>query len=546
MEHMSASRSSEYASSLSNAVQPPQSDGGVAQPLANVRPSASTASQPSSYTHDTPSLPGMHSTILPAHVRRAHRRRVEVGTLIFFDIIAVVVGFILAYWIRYDLEIVREVSSWEPLSSFTPTILLLLVTTIGLLWTKGAYHQPRSLSWLPRLGPVASSVVTATGITIVVTFLYKPIYFSRLIFFLAGASIAVLLALTRLLMVVWRRRHWRHGRNLDRVLVVGGTGLGLQVMSNLADSATTGYQLVGFVADPSEPDAPPSRFIAETHAPCFGPLSTLPQVVAQQDIDHIIIALPFWQHKALPHVVEQCNQLGVDYQVVPDFYELSFDRISIQELHGTPLVELRRNQITGANYLVKRVLDITLVILSIPVWGLIALIVAGLIKLTSPGPVIYRQTRIGRHGRPFEFLKFRTMVANADDLKDHLLAYSDGSGPQFKMKQDPRITPLGRILRRWSLDELPQLWNVLRGEMSLVGPRPSIPEEVFQYEPWHRRRLEVTPGVTGLWQTTGRSDMRFEEMVRLDIYYIEHWSIWLDLRILLATIPSVVTGRGAY
>ncbi|HEY0605822.1 MAG TPA: sugar transferase, partial [Herpetosiphonaceae bacterium] len=167
-------------------------------------------------------------------------------------------------------------------------------------------------------------------------------------------------------------------------------------------------------------------------------------------------------------------------------------------------------------------------------------------KLTSRGPVLYRQTRIGRHGMPFEFLKFRTMVINADELKAQLMDQNEGDGPLFKMKNDPRVTPIGRFLRKYSLDEIPNLWNVLRGEMSLVGPRPAIPEEVFQYESWHRRRLEVTPGVTGLWQATGRSDSSFDEYVRLDIYYAEHWSVWLDLRIMLATVPSVIKGRGAY
>jgi exopolysaccharide biosynthesis polyprenyl glycosylphosphotransferase len=272
----------------------------------------------------------------------------------------------------------------------------------------------------------------------------------------------------------------------------------------------------------------------------------LPVEVARHKIDHVIIALPFWQHRSLPSIVDKCTQLGIDFEVVPDFYELSFDRVTIQELHGTPLITLRENQIQGANYLIKRIVDLTLVLGTLPLWGSLALVIAILIKLTSRGPVIYRQTRIGRHGHPFEFLKFRTMVINADDLKAQLMEQNEGSGPMFKMKRDPRVTPIGRFLRKFSLDEIPNLWNVVRGEMSLVGPRPAVPEEVSQYEQWHRRRLEVTPGVTGLWQVTGRSDTSFDECVRLDIYYTEHWSIWLDIRILLATIPSVILGRGAY
>jgi lipopolysaccharide/colanic/teichoic acid biosynthesis glycosyltransferase len=179
-------------------------------------------------------------------------------------------------------------------------------------------------------------------------------------------------------------------------------------------------------------------------------------------------------------------------------------------------------------------------------WGTLALVIALVVRCTSRGPVVYRQTRIGRNGQPFEFLKFRTMVANADELRESVAQRGERDGPLFKIKDDPRITPVGRLLRKWSLDEIPNFWNVLRGEISLVGPRPAIPEEVYEYEPWQRRRLDVMPGITGLAQALGRSNISFEEIVRLDIYYAEHWSVWLDVRILLATIPLVLTGRGAY
>lgn len=494
-------------------------------------------------------LPGMRSTALPVNVRRARRQRWETSALVLLDMSAIVLGFLLAYWVRYVLRIGlgREVLFFTPLATFRSTISLLLVSTLALLWLKGSYNQPRNATWLSQLGTLTSSVLTAVGLTIIITFLYDPFAISsRLIYAYTLVLTILLLALGRFLIGRWRRWHWRQGRDLERVLVVGGTGLGREVMASLSDSAATGYDLIGYVADPPEQDAPTPRFTSKETAPHLGPLSALPLEVARHQIDHIIVALPFWQHRSLPMIVQMCTQLGIDYQVVPDFYELSFDRVTIQELRGTPLIGLRENRIKGVNYLIKRVLDVTLVLLSTPLFGTLALIVALLIKLTSRGPILYRQTRIGRHGKPFEFLKFRTMVVNADDLKAQLMEQNEGSGPMFKMKRDPRVTSIGRFLRKYSLDEIPNLWNVLRGEMSLVGPRPAIPEEVFQYELWHRRRLEVTPGVTGLWQATGRSDTSFDEYVRLDIYYAEHWSVWLDIRILLATIPSVVTGRGAY
>ncbi|HEY0739504.1 MAG TPA: sugar transferase [Herpetosiphonaceae bacterium] len=494
-------------------------------------------------------VPGMRSTALPVHVRRARRQRLEASAIFALDMLLTIAGFMLAYWVRYVLRIDfgREIFYFKDLADFRLTSLIMLVTTLALLWLKGSYHQPRNTTWLAQLGTLLSSVLTAAGLTIIFLFLYDPFsFFSRLIFIYAAIFIFALLALGRLVIHTLRRWRWRQGHDLERVLVVGGTGLGREVMASLSDTAATGYELVGYVADPPEEDAPAPRFTSHVEAQHLGPLESLPVKVAQHNIDHIIVALPFWQHRSLPSVVQMCTQIGIDFQVVPDFYELSFDYVTIQELRGTPLIGLRENRIKGANYLIKRIIDVALVVAALPVWGTIALIVALLIKLTSRGPVLYRQTRIGRHGMPFEFLKFRTMVVNADDLKAQLMDQNEGDGPLFKMKNDPRVTPIGRFLRKYSLDEIPNLWNVLRGEMSLVGPRPAIPEEVFQYESWHRRRLEVTPGVTGLWQATGRSDSSFDEYVRLDIYYAEHWSVWLDLRIMLATVPSVIKGRGAY
>ncbi len=195
----------------------------------------------------------------------------------------------------------------------------------------------------------------------------------------------------------------------------------------------------------------------------------------------------------------------------------------------------------------KRALDIVLSLVVLLPWGLlVTTVVAVLIKLDSPGPVLFRQQRLTRTGRPFSVLKFRTMVVNADQLKAQLMDQNEASGPIFKMRSDPRLTRVGTWLRRTSLDELPQVFNILRGDMSWVGPRPPLPAEVAQYEEWQKRRLGTTTGLTGLWQISGRSLLPFDEMVKLDLYYIENWSLVLDLKILLRTIPAVLTGRGAF
>jgi len=232
--------------------------------------------------------------------------------------------------------------------------------------------------------------------------------------------------------------------------------------------------------------------------------------------------------------------------VVPDLFQLSLGGVDVTAINGIPLIGIKQTTLTGFNLAVKRAFDLAcaglaLVLLS-PIWLLIALA----IKLDSPGPVLFRQMRSGREGRPFVLYKFRSMYEGAETDMERLLAMNEASGPLFKIKDDPRRTRVGRFLRRTSLDELPQILNVLRGDMSLVGPRPALASEVAQYQDWHRKRLEVLPGLTGLWQVSGRSDLSFDEMVMLDIYYGENWSLGTDLRILLRTVPQVLFGDGAY
>jgi exopolysaccharide biosynthesis polyprenyl glycosylphosphotransferase len=275
-------------------------------------------------------------------------------------------------------------------------------------------------------------------------------------------------------------------------------------------------------------------------------MDDLARVVHTQHIHHVILALPFWENARLPQLVQVCRSLGVDFRVAPDLYTLSFDRVDVLEMSGVPLLGLKELSITGWNFALKRAMDIGLIVLSAPLTVPFSLLIILLIRLDSPGAALFRQCRVGKHGQLFTCYKFRTMVADAEARRAELSALNEADGPIFKIRRDPRITRIGRFLRRSSLDELPQLWNVLRGEMSLVGPRPPLPAEVECYEPWHRRRLEVTPGITGLWQVLGRSNTTFDEMVRLDIYYAENWSPGMDMRILLQTIPAVLLGKGAY
>jgi exopolysaccharide biosynthesis polyprenyl glycosylphosphotransferase len=225
---------------------------------------------------------------------------------------------------------------------------------------------------------------------------------------------------------------------------------------------------------------------------------------------------------------------------------MSLNRVDVDTVSGIPLIGLKEVRIQGANALTKRTVDIVLSALALLFFAPLMALLALLIRLESSGPVIFRHERIGKDGRRFTTYKFRSMRQDAEGLREQLVRMTAGDARLFKSRQDPRRTRVGAVMRRWSVDELPQLWNVLVGDMSIVGPRPQIPSEVETYEEWHCKRLAVSPGLTGLWQVSGRSELSFDEMVIYDIHYIQNWSLGLDFRILLRTIPAVLNGRGAF
>jgi exopolysaccharide biosynthesis polyprenyl glycosylphosphotransferase len=251
-------------------------------------------------------------------------------------------------------------------------------------------------------------------------------------------------------------------------------------------------------------------------------------------------------HRKILSIVHQCERHDVRARIVPDLFQLSLSRVDVDDLGGVPLLGLRESRSGGWLWWIKRGLDLAVALVGLVILSPLFLLIAALIKLDSPGPVVFSQTRIGKGGKPFTCYKFRTMRVGAEEEKEVLSDLNEAQGPLFKIRNDPRMTWMGRFLRRTSLDELPQLVNILKGEMSLVGPRPPVPEEVSQYMEWHKKRLETWPGLTGLWQVSGRSNLTFDEMCLLDIYYIENWSPALDTKIFLQTIPTIIFGNGAY
>jgi exopolysaccharide biosynthesis polyprenyl glycosylphosphotransferase len=272
----------------------------------------------------------------------------------------------------------------------------------------------------------------------------------------------------------------------------------------------------------------------------------LREYLSRTSVREVFASAPELSHVTLLHFAEVCEDAGVPFKVIPDLMELRMGEIVFDDSLGLPSFSLRPATLAGSTYLYKRVFDVILSVAAIS--GLIVpfAFLAFLIRMDSPGPILFRQRRVGLRGRPFGFLKFRSMVEDAERRLDSLKDRNERTGPVFKIKDDPRVTRVGRWLRKLSLDEFPQLLNVLRGEMSLVGPRPQLPAEIAEAGEIAKRRMNVLPGITGLWQVSGRARLSYEQMVELDTYYIEHWSPGLDLTILVKTLPAVLGGRGAY
>jgi exopolysaccharide biosynthesis polyprenyl glycosylphosphotransferase len=334
----------------------------------------------------------------------------------------------------------------------------------------------------------------------------------------------------------------RQGYNFRHVLVVGRNSRAAKFLNTVAESPELGLRVVGVVDAPAKKqiDSPFCRYAF------LGELTALETVLRTRVVDEMFVFLPIKSfYEDIEAVLRLCESVGVEVKLPTNFFSLKLAKSTISMYGDLSVLDLYTSPKMSGQLIVKRLIDVTtsavLLLLLSPVFASVSI----LIKVTSSGPVFFRQQRLGYNGRLFDCLKFRTMVENAEELKKTLLHLNEVSGPVFKIKNDPRVTRIGRVLRKTSIDELPQLINVLNGDMSLVGPRPPVPSEVIQYDLPHLRRLSMKPGITCLWQVTGRSMVAFDKWMELDKQYIDHWSLWLDLKILAKTVPAVLKGSGA-
>ena len=331
-------------------------------------------------------------------------------------------------------------------------------------------------------------------------------------------------------------------RDTERVLIAGAGRLGQEVARRVRELEWTGLHLVGFVDD----DVQKQGKVIEG-VPVLGRLSDIVQVIRVHRVDEVIFALPLRAQASMAEIIRDLHALPISIRVVPDLLDLAISKATVENFEGIPLIGLREPAIDGFDRLVKRLLDLVLATaLLLVIWPLM-LVIALAIKISSPdGPVLFKQDRVGENGRIFKMYKFRTMVPDAEAQFEKVVKRLPDGTVIHKTQDDPRVLPIGRILRRLSLDELPQLFNVLKGDMSLVGPRPEIPQMMKYYQPWQWKRFSVPPGITGWWQVSGRADKPMHLNTEYDLYYIQHYSLLLDLQILWRTIGAVLRGKGAY
>jgi exopolysaccharide biosynthesis polyprenyl glycosylphosphotransferase len=480
------------------------------------------------------------------------------------DIALATGAFILAFWIRHQEEIFSRGAdgtlSWS--AAFAPyAVLLPLVIPIRLLLLRyyDLYRVRGEFSFVEDLGRVFRAAAIGSLLIVAAAFMYRggvafrtfsysrAIFLFDFLFFFAGIGLARMVV--RGAQIFVRRR----GVNLIPTLIVGRGPEAALCIQEMRARPELGYRVIGLVEN---------GHVAKTGdsfegVPVIAELKNLPEAIRESGANEVIISDPNVPGEALFDVMIQTGRRrGVEFRIAPTLLNCLPSKTEIDQVGSLPMVTLFRSPLSNAARLVKRGSDLIITGLALTILSPLWLLIALLIKLDSRGPVFYKQERVGMDGRVFLFYKFRSMRPGTDDARHREFQrryikglpdsnLGDEGRPAYKLRKDERVTRLGRILRKTSLDELPQLFNVLRGDMSVVGPRPPIPYEVESYELWHRKRLDMKPGLTGLWQVSGRNRLPFEEMVRLDLFYIENWSLLLDLKIILRT-GFVMLGREGY
>ncbi len=464
------------------------------------------------------------------------------------DVFFVVLSFVAAYYTKRSF-IFFAVQGLSTAPNYYMVLLLATLVAVFSFSITGCYRPYRTQTLLQTYGRVIRAVIGIFFGTIILLYLTHEDNVSRVllaifVFFLTG-----LLFLSKGIIYYGLRYYRSQSYNTRNVLVVGQGARAEQIIAAIQSDKGSGYQILGCLTVDQKNKHKKGQYISGT-VKVLGSVSTLPIILTDDIVDEIIFAVDIKKIDCIEKLIRFAEYLGVKTRIVPDFqlekimYQPEIASISIQDFLGHPTLSLSTTPQRKNALLVKGIIDYCISGAGLLILSPLFLCITLLVKATSKGPAFFIQERCGLYGRTFLLIKFRTMVKDAEQLKKNLHKDNEADGPVFKINHDPRITRLGKFLRKTSLDELPQLLNVLMGHMSLVGPRPPLPDEVKKYEPWQRRRLSMKPGLTCIWQVNGRNNINFERWMRLDLEYIDQWSLTLDTKILIKTIKEVASFHG--
>jgi exopolysaccharide biosynthesis polyprenyl glycosylphosphotransferase len=458
---------------------------------------------------------------------------------IFLDAFLIALALRIAYLIRPTLDglsiFIRDIQIVPEIPTYFYFVFPLIWVIVFL--SASVYDSSKNLRVADELNSIIMSSVLAG--TIIAGLLFLSFREISRVLFLSFVIIALFFLISyRLIYRLAYRKKFLRKVEEKRVLIIGAGLVGRQLEKKMQGFHTLGFKIVGFVDD--------NKDLIARKADVLGDLSEAVNITKNSYITDIVFALPQRAYDKVNRLVGELHSLPVRIWVIPDYFALALNQAAVLEFAGLPMIDLRAPALNEYQRMTKRLFDLMvtfpLIILATPIYALIAIA----IKLDSPGPVFYHSQRVGENGRTFQMFKFRSMILDADKKLLQVTKYDKKGRMIHKNPNDPRVTRVGKLLRRTSLDELPQLINILKGDMSLVGPRPELPALVEKYEPWQRKRFSVPQGLTGWWQVNGRSDKPMHLHTEEDLYYIQHYSIWLDLQILLKTVWVVLRRKGAF
>jgi len=477
-------------------------------------------------------------------ISRAWQWRLFTMSLVISDLLMNGIAFRLAYYLRFetDFGIFKE-TIYTSFNFYQNLVFVLIPIWIFIFWASGLYNRKNLLGGPQEYSLVFNATTIGMFLVISVGFLLPEFVFARGWLLMAWIMAFIFTGLGRfgLRRVIYYLRE--HGYHLSPAIIVGANDEGLSLATQLSRWRTSGIHVMGFV----DKKFPVGKKVIN-NLQVLGKTDELESIVARYNIEEIILASSAIssRDKMLEVFKRYGVNSGVNVRMSSGLYEIITTGLTVKDFAYVPLVGVNPVRLTGVDSALKVLLDYSLTIFGTILISPILLALAVAVKLDSPGPLIHKRRVMGVNGKQFDAFKFRTMYVNGDEILAKHPELQAELAKNHKLKEDPRVTRVGKYLRKFSLDELPQIFNVLRAEMSLVGPRMISPEEIEMYDRWDMNLLTVRPGITGLWQVSGRSDISYAERVRLDMYYIRNWSIWQDLQLLLQTIPAVLKGKGAY